>query len=369
MNSCYLMMTNRCNMACSYCYEREYFKDNFKDISEETAKQAIDFLVSNHKPGNKARPNEDINICYFGGEPTLNWEVLKKNIVYARSLEKEKGLKFGLYLLTNAKELPNDEAEFFRVLRDHGVKMQVSLDGCKEAHDSTRGHFDAIVKNTRKIIENLNRHIIVRMTVTPDNVRHAYESFRAMAELSCTVNMVPIVEDEWTSDTIAIAKEEFKKIMNYYQKLTRIKPIRFNVAENCIDGGFRHCQTGSSMISVTVDGTIYPCHRFQFHAEPEKNWKMGDIFKGVDRYPNFDGIFAKCYSCETNICHPCPSAFILKNSGRAPEYYCKWNKEIEELVRPQASEVRAYNEKEVYSKKLDLILEGLGEIQKCVKKS
>ena len=93
MNSCYLMMTNRCNMNCSYCYEREFFKDNLKDISEETAKRAIDFLVENHKKGNKARPNEDINICYFGGEPTLNWEVLKKNIVYARSLEKEKCLK------------------------------------------------------------------------------------------------------------------------------------------------------------------------------------------------------------------------------------------------------------------------------------
>lgn len=366
MNSCYLMMTNRCNMNCSYCYEREYFKDNLKDISEETAKRAVDFLVENHKPGVKARPNEDINICYFGGEPTLNWEVLKNNIAYCRAIEAGKKIKIGLYLLTNAKELPAPEDEFFRILRDYGVKMQVSLDGCKEAHDSTRGHFDTIVKNTRKITESLNRHIIVRMTITPDNVRHAFESFRAMAELSCTVNMVPIVEEEWTEELIGVAKDQFKKIMNYYQKLSRVKPIRFNIAENCVNPAFRHCQVGSSMVSITVNGIVYPCHRFQFHPEPEKNWKMGDIFNGIERYPNFNGVFAKCYSCETNICHPCPSAFILKNAGRAPEYYCRWNKEIEGLARPQASEVRAYNEKEVMMKKVDLMMEGLGEIQKCL---
>ncbi|MBI5124023.1 MAG: radical SAM protein, partial [Candidatus Omnitrophica bacterium] len=281
-------------MNCSYCYEREFFKENLKDITEETAKQAVDWLVNSRLPGHKARPDEDINICYFGGEPTLNWEVIKKNAEYCREIEKKDKVTFGLYLLTNGFKLPEPQDAFLKDMHDLGLKMQLSLDGCQKAHNTTRGHFSEIIENAKKIITHCKHNVIVRMTITPSNVEHLYESFRAMVSLSCIVNMIPIVEETWTDEKIETAREEFRKIMNYYQKLSNSKPIRFNIAEDCNDVVFRTCHAGGTMTAVTVDGNIYPCHRFQFHPNPEENWKMGDIWKGVDRYAKFTNMLSEC---------------------------------------------------------------------------
>ena len=369
MTSIYLMMTNRCNLSCSYCYEREFFKGNTKNITEETAKQAVDWLVSQRLPGHKARPDEDINICYFGGEPTLNWDVIKKNAQYCRKIEKEKKITFGLYLLTNGYKLPQPEDQFLKDMHNLNLKMQISLDGCQKAHDTTRGHFQEIVKNAKKIIKNCSHNVIIRMTLTPSNIHHAYESWRSMASLSCIVNMIPIVEEVWTDEKIEIAKDEFRKIINYYQKFSTSRPIRFNIAEDCNDVGFRTCQAGGTMTSVTVDGIIYPCHRFQFHPNAKKDWSMGDIWKGAYRYPNFMNMLSGCYGCSSRICHPCPSAFILSNNNRPPDHYCKWCKEIERVCLPQAKEVREFNEKRINEKMQKNILKLLGEIYECVKKS
>lgn len=370
MTSIYLMTTNRCNMNCTYCYERELFKDNRNDLTEEIGKQAIDWLVSQRIPGHKARPNEDINICYFGGEPTLNWKVIKNNIEYCRKIEKEKKITFGLYLLTNGYQLPQPEEKFLKDMHGLNLKMQISLDGCQKAHDTTRGHFTEIIENAKKIIKHCRHNVIVRMTVTPSNIHHAFESWRTMVNLSCIVNMIPIVEEEWTPEAIIIAKVQFKKIMNYYQKLSNSQPVRFNIAEDLNDVGFRQCAAGGTMTSVTVDGLIYPCHRFQFHNNPEKEWKMGDIWKGIKRYAKFNNMLSQCYGCDNRICHPCPSAFIRSdNNNRPPKSYCNWCKAIQKLCLPQAKEVREWNEKRVNEKMQRNIFKLLGEIHKCVKKS
>ena len=369
MTSIYLMMTNKCNMNCSYCYEREFFKDNKKDITLETAKRAVDWLIENRIPGHKARPDEDINICFFGGEPTLNWKIVKETSLYCRALEKEKNISIGLYLLTNGFKLPEPEDEFLKDMHDLNLKMQISLDGCQKAHDTTRGNFKEIIENAKKIIKHCKHNVIVRMTVTPQNVHHAYESFQAMASLSCIVNMIPIVEEEWKDDAVETAKREFKKIMNYYQRLSNSRAVRFNIAEDCNDVGFRPCQAGGTMTCVTVDGLIYPCHRFQFHDKAETEWKMGDIWKGAERYARFSEIFKDCYACDSRICHPCPSAFIRSGNNKAPEHYCRLCKEVEAVCLPQAKEVREFNEKRVNEKMQQNILKLLGEITECVKKS
>jgi uncharacterized protein len=334
-------------------------------MSEKVMRDSVDFLLANRKEGHRARPGEDVNICYFGGEPTLNWDTIKQNIIYCKAIEKEKNIKFGLWTLTNALQLPGNDGgeDFLKTLNTYDVKVQISLDGCKKAHDTTRGHFDEIIKNVHTITSNFKYNVIVRMTVTPQNVHHAYESFRTMIQYSSVVNMVPIVEEIWTDDKIEIAKNQFEKIMNYAQRLSATKSIRFGIAEDCIDVGFRNCQVGGSMVTVAIDGSIYPCHRFQFHPNAETVWKMGDIYTGITRYPNFTNSFAKCFGCSCRTCHPCPSAFILSGNGFPPEHYCKYCKEIEKICLPVAREMREYTEKRIQEKMNRLMFKRLLAIE------
>ena len=352
-SSAYIIATNRCNMRCSYCYERDFFKDNFKDMSLETMNRTSEFLVEHGDKHSFAERNNNLSIFYFGGEPTLAWATIKENIKYNKELEKKSGLKFGHFFLTNGYKLPEPKDEFFQMLKSKDIIVQVSLDGCKQAHDTTRGHFEEIVKNIAEIQVALNHHIIVRMTVTPENIRHAFESFRAMASLSCTVALTLAMETLWTEEHTKIAEEQFTQIMNYYKKISQRTALTFNIASKICKGGFAYCHAGNNMVGVDVDGSIYPCHRFPFHPNKEENWKMGDVFTGVKKYPKWEGMYNQCDGCEVNICHPCPSALLL-NDIKLPNTYCDVYKTIQKTCTPIAKDVHAYNLEQIMLKYVQL---------------
>ena len=193
------------------------------------------------------------------------------------------------------------------------------------------------------------------MSVTADNIHHAYDSFVAMDKLSCVVHMTLIPESRWTEEHIKIAKKEFSKIGNYYLKATHDRPIRFNIAEACTRRGFVGCQAGQNMVGVDVDGNIYPCHRFTFHENSDE-WKMGDIYNGINKYPNFKEYFKKCESCSGVICHPCPSQMILSRKSESPPLYCAMYKTIQEIITPIAEKVYDYNKDQVIIKTLVKLL-------------
>jgi len=356
-NTAYMLVTNRCNMRCKYCYEREFFKDHYKDMDLETMNKTVDFLAHHAKPNNFTQGKNHCSIFYFGGEPTLNWKIVKENMRYAKGY-RDKGINFGLFFLTNGYILPAPQEQFFHTLKEYDVAVQVSLDGCKKAHNSARGHFEDIIKNIQKIQIGLSRHIMVRMTVTPENLAYAYESFVQLNKMSCKVAMTLALESDWTDDHVALARTEFRKIMNYYKKAMIRTPIKFNIAEKIVKGGFTSCHAGGSMVGVDVDGNIYPCHRFVFHKDAKENWLMGNVkTEGVKKYPNFNKIFETCESCECTICHPCPSS-IIAFDVKLPSMYCKVYKAIQEECTPIARDIHNHNFEQVMIKFMKL---GIGE--------
>jgi radical SAM protein with 4Fe4S-binding SPASM domain len=204
----------------------------------------------------------------------------------------------------------------------------------------------------------LGRTPIIRMSVTADNIHHAFDSFVAMDKLSCVVHLTLVPESGWTNEHVKIAHKEFTKIINYYAKASYDRPIKFNVAEACVRSGFTGCQTGNNMVGIDVDGNIYPCHRFVFHPDVEK-WKMGDIYGGINRYPNFEEYFKKCEGCSTTICHPCPSQMILSKETTPPAMYCAVYSAIQSACSGVAHKVHDYNKDQIIVKTLAKLL---GEI-------
>jgi len=354
----YMLVTNRCNMRCKYCYERDFFKDMTQDMTLETMNKTSDFLAGNADPNKFTQGDNHASIFYFGGEPTLNWKNVKENIIYTRSLKEKLGIKFALYFLTNGLRMPDPPEDFLETLKKYNLAVQVSIDGCKQAHDSTRGNFDEVCDNIKTMTKYLQRSVMVRMTVTPDNIDLAYESFVTLNKLSCQVALTLALESDWQDKHIETVKREFKKIMNYYRKSMVMRPIKFNIAEKLVKGGFNFCHTGSNMVGITVDGDLYPCHRFIFH-ENRENWKMGDLSTGVKRYPDFSKIFRPCEACECTVCHPCPSSMISNNMrvGKLAKY-CDVYKAIQESCEPIARGIHDYNLEQVLLKFMAGIMKG-----------
>lgn len=367
-HTAYIITTNRCNMRCVYCYEHEFFKNNFKNMSLDTMNKTSDFLIKNAEKNNLVDGKNHVGMFYFGGEPTLAWDTIKENIMYNQHLEQATGYKIGLYFLTNGYVLPANKEEFFKMIRDKHIKVQVSLDGCKKAHDTTRGHFDDIVKNIKEFQSTQCSPITVRMTVTTENIHHAYESFVAMGDLSCEIALTLELECDWKEEHIQITKEQFSKIMNYYKKINSKKPFKFNISHKICKGGFSSCHLSGNMVGVDVDGNIYPCHRFIFHDDAVSNWKMGDVFNGITRTFDFSNYFNECKHCECMICHPCPSAYII-HKNQLHDTYCKLYKSIQNTCEPISKEVHAYNVEQVLISFMKMILEKTNEKQNTCSKS
>jgi len=360
ITTAYIITTNKCNMNCSYCYEKEFFKNRFSDMSLDMMNKTVDFLFDHVEKDHFAKPGEHVGVYYFGGEPTLNWDTIEQNMHYVKEKEKKTGYKAGIYFLTNGYRFPKNKINFFHTLKENNVKVQISLDGCQESHNAARGHFDEIVANVKELIKAIGSHPIIRMSVTADNLKYAFESFRVMVKLSCAVHLTLVPESAWTDEHIEIAKKEFTKIMNLYEKLSMRAPLAFNIAKGCINDSMRNCETGHNMVGIDIDGSIYPCHRFTFHKNKE-DWKMGNVESSKIRYPILDPFFSECDGCECRICHPCPSQMILSDQGAPPEKYCAIYKAIQQVCEPIARKVHERSKEKTILEALMYIIGKLDE--------
>jgi len=360
--SAFVMMTNRCSMNCSYCFERETFRKSSKDMSLEVANKTSDFLLNAAKGTSGC---DVVSFTYFGGEPLLNWEIIKKNILYNKKLEKESGIKFEMDILTNAYRLPENTEDFFKTIKENDISIQASLDGCRESHNAARGHFDEIVKNIKKIIEGTGKLIIVRMTVTPENSKYIYESFKTMIGLSNKIATSLIVEGNWTDKAINEVRGEFKKTINYYNNKYAKRNVGFNIVRSLNKGCVTTCKAGDTFVGISVDGDIYPCHRFITFKDHEK-WKMGSVFETNITRKDLSYCMKKCESCACTICTPCPAAFLSIKEQSSPEGYCKACKAIEEVCRPIAERIFIRNQLDAQNKVLRKLTELNVRMAECI---
>ena len=283
-----LHVAHSCNLNCSYCFASQgRFHGERALMSFETGKRAIDFLVEN------SGTRRNLEVDFFGGEPLLNWEVVKQIVEYARSIETEKGKNFRFTLTTNGM-LIDDEVIEFSNREMHNVVL--SLDGRKEVHDRFRkdyagnGSWETIVPKFQKFVEARGgKNYYIRGTFTHANPDFL-EDIKVMLDLGFTeLSMEPVVCAP--GDPMALTEEDRKIVCGQYEKLAELmlerekegRPFTFyhymiDLEDGpCIYKRISGCGSGTEYMAVTPWGDLFPCHQFV----GEDSFKLGDIWNGV----------------------------------------------------------------------------------------
>lgn len=283
-----LHIAHDCNLACQYCFAEEgEYHGRRALMSFETGKKALDFLIANS--GNR----QNLEVDFFGGEPLMNWEVVKQLVEYGRSQEEEHHKKFRFTLTTNGVLLNDEIMEFCNKEMSNVV---LSLDGRKEVNDRMRpfckgaGSYDLIVPKFQKFAESRNQtNYYVRGTFTRNNLDFS-EDVLHFADLGFKqMSIEPVVSDP--EEPYAIRKEDLPQILSEYDKLAveyinRKKEGRgFNFFHfmidlqqgPCVAKRLSGCGSGTEYLAVTPWGDLYPCHQFV----GQEDFLLGNVEEGI----------------------------------------------------------------------------------------
>jgi len=354
ISGAYVLITNRCNFNCSYCYEQE----RHGDMKWETMKRLIDWMTEGYEPSRFVNPCSNFNINFFGGEPFLNWEVMKKTFEYVEGIRKQRGIVFSLAILTNGSIWNKEIHEFlgrYRSLMGCRLKFQVSIDGCEESQNINRPMADgsdsfSLVATNIKKFRSIIPDVQIRETLIPSRVDKWYDDYVTLSELSRFVQMTPIVENDWSS-VLDKAKTQLEKIYELYFEQLKTEPNRWISLLNstikdtneAIEQGmcYRGCHAGDQLVGVTVDGDLYPCHRFIAYRK-YFDYKLGDVWKGIDKSSNkvkevfkMHNANRECSDCKAYSCKRCyaTNKFTEGTVESAPKNgYCELCRIIQELA-------------------------------------
>ncbi len=283
-----LHVAHTCNLNCEYCFASQgKYHGERAIMSLDVAKRAIDFLVEN------SGTRRNLEVDFFGGEPLMNWQVVKDTVAYARSIEKEKNKNFRFTLTTNGMLIDDDVIDFAN-REMHNVVL--SLDGRQKVHDhlrkdyNGRGSYETIVPKFQKLAKARgDREYYMRGTFTHNNVDFTEDIFH-MAGLGFTeLSMEPVVCAP--DDPYALTEEDLPKLFEQYEILAKDmlrrkregKPITFyhymiDLEHGpCIYKRISGCGSGTEYMAVTPWGELFPCHQFV----GDDKYSMGDIWKGV----------------------------------------------------------------------------------------
>ena len=358
-----LHIAHDCNLACKYCFAEEgEYHGRRAMMSFEVGKKALDFLVAN----SGSRVNLEVD--FFGGEPLMNWDVVKQLVEYGRSLEESNHKKFRFTLTTNGVLLNDEIMEY---LNKEMSNVVLSLDGRKEVNDRMRpfrtgkGSYDLIVPKFQKLAESRNQsNYYVRGTFTRDNLDFS-EDVKHFADLGFKqMSIEPVVGPE--EDPYSIREEDLPKIMEEYDKLAleyikREKEGRgfnffhFMIDLNqgpCVYKRLSGCGSGTEYLAVTPWGDFYPCHQFVGNEE----FLMGNVDEGIKR-TDLVKTFGNCNVYSKEKCKNCFARFYCGCAANSFNFHGTINDAYEigcemERKRVECSimikAALADNEKEVY---------------------
>ena len=326
-----LHIAHDCNLACRYCFAGEGEYHGKRDLmSFEVGKQALDFLVAN------SGKRRNLEVDFFGGEPTLNWQVVKDLVAYGRSLEEPFDKKFRFTLTTNGVLLNDEIMEFAN--REMG-NVVLSIDGRKEINDHMRpyrggqGSYDRIVPRYLKFAESRKQErYYVRGTYTHYNLDFA-EDVLHLADLGFKqISVEPVVAED--SEAYALREEDLPVLFAEYDRLAAEMVERagtdreFNFFHFMIDleGGpcvakrLSGCGSGTEYLAVTPWGDLYPCHQFVGNEE----FLMGNVWDGVTRTDIRDE-FKCCNVYAKEKCRTCFARFYCSGGCAANSWHFHGN--------------------------------------------
>lgn len=330
-----LHVAHTCNLACQYCFAKQgTYHGEDAVMSLEVGKRAIDFLIEN------SGDRYNLEVDFFGGEPLVNWQVVKGIVQYARSVEKEHNKNFRFTLTTNGVLIDDEVIEF---TNENMHNVVLSLDGRKETNDRFRvningkGSYDTIVPKFKKLISQRgDRSYYIRGTYTHFNTDFVKDIIH-MADLGFReLSMEPVVAEPESES--ALTQEDLPKIYQQYELLTKEmlkrekegNPFTFyhytiNLeAGPCIYKRIAGCGSGTEYMAVTPTGDLYPCHQFV----NDKEMCLGNIFTGIDR-EDIREEFASTNIYSREDCQDCWAKLYCAGGCPANSYHA--NKDITKI--------------------------------------
>ena len=287
-----LNIAHDCNLRCEYCFagKGDYCQGRML-MTEEVGKAAIDYLL------HYSQGRHNLEVDFFGGEPTINFDVVKKVVEYARSKEKEFDKKFRFTITTNGLILNDDMMDF---INREMYNVVCSVDGRKEINDRVRdrvdgsGCYDAIIPHFQELIHRReasgndeNWQYYVRGTFTKYNKDFGNDVMHMFDLGFDQISFEPVVAD--AKQPYALTYEDLPDVFAEYERLSKLiienkksagKHFNFYHFMIDLDQGpcaikrLRGCGCGNEYVAITPDGDVYPCHQFVGHEE----WKMGNVF-------------------------------------------------------------------------------------------
>lgn len=323
-----LNVAHTCNLDCEYCFASQgKYHGERALMSAEVAKRAIDFLIAH------SGAHRNLDIDFFGGEPLLNWEVVKETVRYARSIEKAYGKNFRFTLTTNGILLDEEIGAF---LNQHMHNVVLSLDGRKEVHDRLRhsmdgrGSYDRIVPRFQRFVQSRGeQEYYIRGTFTKNNLDFT-EDVLHMANLGFyRLSMEPVIGDP--AEPYMLGPADRQVLEAQYERLAREMICRDAKAEEWVAAGrpleemppedhpflFYHfmldleagpciykriagCGSGTEYLAVTPWGDLFPCHQFVGDAP----YALGNVFEGIQR-TDLVRSFQQCNCYSHSECQSC----------------------------------------------------------------
>jgi len=304
-----LHIAHDCNLACRYCFAEEgEYQGRRALMSYEVGKQALDFLIKSS--GNR----KNLEVDFFGGEPLMNFEVVKRLVAYGREQEVLHNKKFRFTLTTNGILLNDDIMEFANREMSNVV---LSIDGRKEVNDLMRpsrngkGSYDLILPKFKKLAESRNQNnYYVRGTFTHNNLDFS-EDVKHLAESGFKqISVEPVVAGE--EEPYAIKKEDIPRLFEEYDFFHFMLDLS---GGPCVAKRLSGCGSGTEYLAVTPWGDLYPCHQFV----GEDDFLMGNVFEGVKKTDLRDE-FKCCNVYAKDKCRDCFARFYCSGGCAANSF-------------------------------------------------
>ena len=322
-----LHVAHTCNLNCSYCFASQgKYQGERAIMSFEVGKRAFDFLIEH------SGTRRNLEVDFFGGEPLMNWDVVKQLVAYARSIEKEHNKNFRFTLTTNGMLIDDEVIDF---LNREMSNVVLSLDGRREVHDHFRkdyagkGSYDAIVPKFKQLVEARGgKGYYVRGTYTHNNTDFTNDILH-MADLGFTeLSMEPVVCPP--GDPYALTEADLPKLLEQYEILAREMIKRKKEGRGftfyhymldlkngpCIYKRITGCGSGTEYVSVTPWGELYPCHQFV----GDEKYSLGNIWDGIQNTEKQDE-FRSCNAYAREECRDCWAKLYCSGGCAANAYH------------------------------------------------
>jgi len=277
-----MFLTENCPLRCDYCFVEG--KNDYKKMNEETAKKAVDFLIR------ESADKKDINIIFFGGEPLLEFDLIKKITEYANNEAGKRNKKISYDITTNGVLFTEERLRFFQ---QNGIKFLLSIDGDAETHNRHRktakgkGSFELVMEKL-PLMKKYQPWMGAKLTVHPDTAHKITDNVRDLAGIGFNQFIIGSASGvEWDKKTWKIYEDQMYEVARLYREMRKNKQyFRMTLFEEEEDKFFNKkyvwgCQAGRHSLTIATNGDIYPCSKMLGLNDLGGICRLGSLDSGI----------------------------------------------------------------------------------------